>query len=203
MTMLLFSISTFSQSKISEYRMSFFVDKDINTEGVYDIEATIANKGKFYFYIGAQSMDSDNLHSPVGFVISSKELPKFKDCMRQVKRKFEQWKIVAEDNDVKGYIKDFDIKLPFMSGFFNYAEKTHLTHIYEIIPQFVVFDDGVSIVSLEIENIYSINNHFITHKGIMIAFKNVEEIDEFLYALDTSLAIRNSNEKEKTNNLFK
>ena len=125
------------------------------------------------------------------------------DCLRKIETKFEEWSKTAKDNNVTDFEKDFDIHLPVFDCFFEYGSKWCFDFYKRTKPYFRITSGGQCLVVINIDELTSASNRFMHYRGILFAFESVEEIEDFIKAIDPSHALSKSAETQKKEDLFK
>lgn len=195
--LLVISLVAFAEDKISEYSMSYYSDQ------AYDIEASVPNRnGKFSFFVYAESKESDK-HNVCGIEIRSTKVEEFKQAFKSIENKYQEWKATAEANKVTDFEKCFDIELPTVSGFFLYGSKWCFAAGYSFKPWFKVTKEGDCLVYFATAQMTADANRFMHYKGVMFAFKSIEEIEKFLKGLDSSKVLNKEAAQKEKDSLFK
>ena len=189
----LFCVHLSAEEKVSEYYLSYF-DK------VYEIEASFPKNGKFTYYIYCPSKESS--HNQCGFYIESKELETFISCLRSIEPKFEEWSATAMSNRVTNYDKDFDVNFKRVGTFFLYGSKWCFSGT-KFAPYFRVTEKGDCLVVFNVGKMTASSNQFMHHKGFMIAFKSIKEIEDFISALSPDNVLKKEEERANKDELFK
>lgn len=190
----MFYLNIHAEEKISEYSMSFFGQES------YDIETSTIKNGKFTYYIYTKSKEKDGI---CGLMINSTKIQELFDALRQIETKFEEWSKTAVENDITNYDKSFEIILPKMDCFFKYGSKWCFHYGWKIKPYFKVTDSGKCLVVINIGKLTASTNQFMHHDGMMMAFSSVNEIEDFIEAMNPEHTINNKLEEKKKDDLFK
>lgn len=185
-------ICTSAEDKVSEYTMSFF---DGNT---YDVEATKVKNGEFTYYIYCESKDK---HEKVGFSLESSEISYFVEQLRSIEGKFEEWSKTAEDNNVTDFDKQFETKFKSVGTFWLYGSKWCFSTV-KFKPYFKVTDSGKTLAIINVGKMTASANRYMTSNGFLIVFSTVEEIEDFIKAIDPSHAINKTQEQKDKGDLF-
>lgn len=187
-------LSVSAEKKVSSFSMSYLNNKE------YDIQASEVKSGKFSYFIFADSKEENGI---CGVQLKSDKIQELTDCLRQIETKYKEWSETAKNNNVTDFDKSFDIALPKMDCFFKYGSKWCFDYGWKIKPYFKVTTDGDCLVVINIPQLTSAGNRFMHHLGMMFAFKSIEEIENFIKAIDPSHALSNSEETQKKEDLFK
>lgn len=192
--MFMICININAEKKVSEYSMSFFGQKS------FDVETTEVSNGKFTYYVYTESKEKDGI---CGFQLKSTNIQGVIDALRQIEPKYEEWSKTAKDNNVTDYDKSFEIALPKMDCYFKYGSKWCFDYGWKVKPYFKVTSNGDCLVVISVGKLTASSNQFMHHQGMMMAFASVEEIEEFIKAIDSTHALENTSETQKKDDLFK
>lgn len=185
-------ICSSAEDKVSDYTMSFFDGK------TYDIEATEVKNGKFTYYIFCETKDG---HKQVGFSLKSSQIPDFVEQLRSIEGKFEEWSKTAEENNVTDFDKKFETNFKSVGTFWLYGSKWCFSTV-KFKPYFKVTDTGETLAIISVGKMTSSTNQFMTSKGFYIVFSSVEEIEDFIKAIDPLHAVNRTQEQNDKEDLF-
>lgn len=194
LTVLLISACFIShaEKKVSEYYSGYYRE-------TFDIKATDVKDGNFKFYINCHSVDS---HQPVGFSLLSEDVPLFIIALSGIKDKYSEWSEVAKKNGVIDYDKYFEIPFPKVNAFFKYGRDWYFRFNFELKPYFKVTKSGKCLVVFNSGKLISTNDPYIDVDGFNLIFCTVDEIDEFIKALDISNVLEKSIADKEIDALF-
>lgn len=195
--LLFFSTVVWSEDAISKFSMTYFSDEE------YNIYASNPDKKeKFGFVVCAQSKETKE-EDKCGLIIMSDELKDFIEAIKSAEAKYKEWSVTAKENNVRDFEKFFDIKLPRLIAFFYYGSSARGTKKRIFKPKFKVTDDGTCLLCIDSGTLICGNNKFIKYDGFLFAFNSVDEIEEFIKALDTTRVMDRDIKNKENNALFK
>lgn len=183
---------SFADEKVGSYYMSQF-DKS------YDILISSVDNGKFSFFVFAHPAE---MGQKIAFCLESADVEHFKSEFQTVKEKYLEWTKTAKDNNITDFDKDFDTNFKPVNVFF-YGSKWYISDKKYIRPYFKVTKDGEYLVVIHMGKVTAYDNEYIDSEGFYIAFKSINEINNFLKELDVDKVLNKEKEKESRNDLFK
>ena len=191
--LVLFAIQLQAQKPVSRYSMEYLQ----GTTYKVSVSSEIKND-KFKYYVDCAPWKVDD---NVGMIIESKSLESFREGLRGIESKFTEWTNTAKENDVTDYDKDFDVKLPSVNCYFKYGSY-HYDFNRKPKVYFKVTSDGDCLAILSIRDLQASDNRYIDNKGLFIAFSSVEEIEDFLDAIDPQHAYEKEQSESAKDDLF-
>ncbi len=191
LTTLFWGISNhiFAEKVVGSYFLSYF-----NKE--YNIEASEIENGKFHVYI---QVSGERESTNVMISIKNVDLEEFNNFLLLVKEKFIEWKNVAEQNNVKDMNKEMNFKSPKTTICW-LGTKWYFSFGHRLNPNFIVFEDGRSVVSFY-KKVTASSNQYIDQK-IYWVFSEPSEIDELISQLNIDTITAKLQETDKSKDLF-
>ena len=186
----LLSTNAYAEQKVGTYNV---FDK------VLDIEAGFDNKGKLNVYV---EITGEYEHRDVMLCIRGEEdVKSFISALQQVKNKYTEWKGVANANGVTDYKKAIDVTFPDVEIYWRGSSKWYSTYSRNFIKMiFLVSDNGSASVGCGGEA-KDWDNEYITEKWYFL-FRNADEIDGLIKALDVEKIKNKLSSKQNTDDLF-
>lgn len=168
-------------------------------------EVTISlTKEKVYLsFIPVETVVKD-----VGISVANYELARFRKGFSKAINKFEEWKKVAIENSITKFRKEVSINDDFgFDGHFYYGSQWYFDRRIKVTYTFVVSTNEQGVVSyymtMVIGKMSASTNQFITSKGGLMMFFDVEKMKTYLsYLSDESIKEFRDSENTK-DNLFK
>ena len=178
---------------------SYTTYKSSLSQKPYDISISYSNDSSFTLLIDMYSLDKVNKKG--GIWISSKEHIEFIEKINEAKLKYSEWVKVARENKVKNMFKEMDIQFRVPTAYFYYGDKLTQKLGANLKFEFSVIGNDMSLI-IRTEELESISNKYMTHKGIMFVFTTEKEITDFLNKISTNKVLAFINQP-KVKDLFK
>lgn len=182
---------THAEKKVSEYYSSAF-------NKTYQIQASKVKHGKFKFYIYCKSGDQHT----IGFILNSTDVPEFVASLDAVKEKFIEWSTTAHENQVTKYFKYFDIKFKGTTVFFKYGNDWHFSRIGRLNPYFLVTEAHDCFIVFDSGKVIASDNRYMDVQGFSLIFSSVDEVDDFIKAIDVKSVLQMNDQHSKVDELF-
>lgn len=186
--LLLLTLNSFGQSKLSEYSTSYTGQ----TYGSY-----IGIEDSVYHTLFVDMFSLDNWTERGGLVLDYYDHILFTRLVADAKTKYEGWVKTAKQNGVISFEKQMDTEISvkaFFGGgetwFFSFNVK--LNFYYKVI-------DGNHLLVIKTGPLVDHENEFAKHNGFAFVFASSAEIDSFL----NSISFKTVNKFRKQQNLFK
>lgn len=183
-----------AQTKLDDYQMIYFKKSfDIN------VSQEKNDTSKYTYYIDGSSADAR--HEKVCLDIPSKSIPDFITFLNTAKQTYSKWQETAKANNVTELTKDIEIKnfkcgAAFVYGDWNFDFNILLSPRVKIV-------DGKMLLIIGTGELQSSSNQFMKHDGLLLAFTNTNEVDDFIGKLNLSKARALFSKKNNTDALFK
>lgn len=187
----LISMMTFGQEEFGSYNSSY-VNKS------YEVSVAQKERGGYSVYVDMMSLD--NLSNKGGIIITEKQHSKFISVLNDAKGKLVEWAATATENDVKDVNKAMPYKTK-VDAYFKYGSKWNFQFSINLTFDFTVIG-GESLLIVRTGKLVSSSNRYMTHDGFIFAFKDENEIDEFLDMISVDKVAEYIN-KPKATDLFK
>lgn len=171
--LVLISINTFSQNKISSYYNSYFNEN-------YNIELSVEDTNQFELYINACS--TDNLISKGGIIINEDQYDNFIEQLNNAKSKYIEWTKTAKSNNVTDIDKDMDF-VSFSRGYFKCGSDWHFQYSVNLTYTFrIIKSKGIlkHVLLIKTGKLQASDNEFMTADGFILVFSSIKEINNFL-----------------------
>ena len=110
-------------------------------------------------------------------------------------------KKTAKDNNVTDFDKNFETNFKSVGTFWLYGSKWCFSSV-KFRPYFKVTNEGETLAVINVGKMTASSNQFMDTKGFMIVFSSVEEIEDFIKAIDPSHAIERTREQDNKATLF-
>lgn len=166
-----------------------------------DIERTIT-----YFTNGGFKIEVIEERNSTYVFVNQKNVEKFREALRKAKDKYQEWKKVAEDNNIEEVIKEIDVKFPKVTIEWEYGDEKWYYFNYKLNPEFAKINGDVMLLLIDFPIICANRNRYITTKP-MFGFKGDDEINEFERLISIEVVEENAKKGEKEierkNELFK
>ena len=189
---LILSASALGQEAISSYMMSYFENPS------YEVSA-VQEDDDYEYFIDMYSLAGEN--RPVVLMVEKPEdLASLISNMEQARDKYAEWDSISVANNVTDLEKEMSIKpknlkCAFTYGDWNFDYSVRLTYRFKHI-------DGAPLLIISTGELNSYSNQYIDSKGGVFVFSSVDEINEFVNALDRKNAEKYFNRKTNTESLF-
>lgn len=167
--------NSYSQQLLGKYRNAF--------GDLYNVKILLES-GRSYtntdLYIYLHSFE--DINETGGLIISSNDYNAFMSGFKYAKEKYIEWREVAENNNIESYVKVVKMGKVVVSGFFDEYEKrkkdsnVSLTFIFQVIK---INDEINYLYRIETSRLENNYNNIDTHRGFLLAFNSLEQIDEF------------------------
>lgn len=194
-TLVLLLTSTFSliaQEKFDEYYSEYFKKS-------YQIEL-VKNDGKFKFYIETATLDKTSKKAYI--ILKDAELGDFKEFFQGINETYTKWKGTAEENKVTELDKKIESKRLKVATAFSYGSKFEFDFSAQLTARVKIIEGKILLI-VNSDKLESSSNQFMTNDGLYFVFNSPTEVEEFLSKLDEEKALKQSEEKKKTEELFK
>ncbi len=183
----------FGQENLTSYNSSYFSKK-------YDVMVSKPDeKGKFSYYIDCSSYDSGS--KPVNLIVKNNEVEGLIQFLNETKELYLKWKQTAIENKVVELNKSVESKKVVLGVGFHYGS-WHFDFSANITARFKIID-GAYLMLIESDKLVASDNQYISNKGMVIAFSNEKEFDNFNKVFDKNLVDNFFNSKSSKENLFK
>ena len=179
-----------AQEKIGVYHSSYFdVDQDVS--------ASYNSRNVLSMYIQVMGEHSKDM---VNLSFDGDEITEFINALKQTKEKFLEWKAIAEQNNVKDMMKEFDIKFPRTTVAW-YGSQWWFCFSHKLTPKFLVSETGKCIFLMS-SKVHSSRNEYID-MTYYFALTEASDFDELIEAMDPVKAEAHFNKKQDVQDLFK
>ncbi|GGF79070.1 hypothetical protein GCM10011397_22670 [Wenyingzhuangia marina] len=192
---ILITFTGFSQEKISSYSSTYLDGKE------FDINASKGKKeGDYTYYIDVYSRESYT--KSIALSIDIKDIDKFTTSLSMAKDKLSTWSKTAIENNVTSLDKTMEhIKFNSPVAFY-YGSKWQFDFSVNYLFRAKIIDGQMYLIIQNKNELVSSSNQFMDTKGFLLVFSSVDEIDEFVKALDKQKVIQHFNVQENTEELF-
>jgi hypothetical protein len=183
----------FGQENLTSYNSSYFSKK-------YEVMVSKPDeKGKFSYYVDCSSYDSGS--KPVNLIVRNNEVESLINFITETKVLYLKWKQTAIENKVIELDKQVESKKVVLGVGFHYGS-WHFDFSANITARFKIVSNKY-IMLIESDKLVASDNQYITNKGMVIAFSDDKEFDEFIKIFDKSLVENFLNSKNSKESLFK
>jgi hypothetical protein len=183
----------FGQGNLTSYNSSYFSKK-------YEVMVSKPDeKGKFSYYVDCSSYDSGS--KPVNLIVRNDEVESLINFITETKLLYLKWKQTAIENKVVELDKQVESKKVVLGVGFHYGS-WHFDFSANITARFRIVSNKY-LMLIESDKLVASNNQYITNKGMVIAFSDEKEFDEFIKIFDKSLVENFLNSKNSKEGLFK
>jgi hypothetical protein len=183
----------FGQENLTSYNSSYFSKK-------YEVMVSKPDeKGKFSYYVDCSSYDSGS--KPVNLIVRNNEVESLINFITETKVLYLKWKQTAIENKVVELDKQVESKKVVLGVGFHYGS-WHFDFSANITARFKIVSNKY-IMLIESDKLVASDNQYITNKGMVIAFSDDKEFDEFIKIFDKSLVENFLNSKNSKESLFK
>ena len=183
----------FGQTNLTSYNSSYFSKK-------YDVMVSKPDaKGKFSYYIDCSSFEPNSKN--VNLIVKNDEVESLVAFLTEIKSIYIKWKQTAVDNKISDLNKPVDSKKITLGIGFYYGS-WHFDFSANISARFKIINEKY-LMLVESGKLIASDNQYITNKGMVIAFSNEKEFDDFINVFDKSLVENFLNNKSSKESLFK
>ena len=183
----------FGQEKLTSYNSIYFSKK-------YDVMVSKPDaEGKFSYYIDCSTFDTGNKN--VSLIVRNDEVEGFLNFIIETKALYSKWKQTALENKVVELDKPVESKKVILGVGFLYGS-WHFDFSATITARFKIINNKY-LMLVESGKLVASDNKYITNKGMIIAFSNEKEFDEFIKIFDKNLVDNFFNTKSSKESLFK
>jgi hypothetical protein len=183
------------QSEFAEYS-SEYLDKS------YKVRISQSEKDKkkndFTLWIDCGSLDK---YYKGSLIVESNKLPEFKEFLNKAKETYYKWDSIAKLNNVTELDKDVDIKNVSLQAIFKGSE--NFFDFSVLLKASAKIRDGKLRLMLRTNELQSSSNEYITHKGLIMIFSSVSEIEDFISILNEEKAKKHFDSINSKEELFK
>ncbi len=166
----------------------------------YKVDVSSLNTDSSFNYM-IQVGNFKSLNDDIYLELNSKDASKFISAMQQAKDKFDEWKSIARENNLKDVQKKMDINLPEMRLVWR-GSKWFRSKSFILSPHFNA-GDNLDFCTLSLFGIaVSQNNKYITQQ-YQLMFLNSSEIEGLLKILNNQVVYDMFSDKAKQQNLLK
>lgn len=187
----LFSVKSFSQENFSSYYSDYL-------EETYTVKISLEEDKTFSLYI--ETMSLDRLYTKGGLILEQKKYPELLKSIEKAKIKYEEWVKIAKENNVESLTKP----MPYSSivgSYFLYGSQWHFQFVVNLSFDFVILENNNKIEYLLLVRtgeLQSSSNQFITLEGLILVFRSVQEIDDFVSTISLEKIEEFANKPKKT-----
>lgn len=182
-----------AQEKVNDYTMSYFEVPS------YDISAT-EEKGEISYYVSMYSMEGKS--SPVILMIDGdSELDDFVADLQTAANTYAKWDSVSVANSVTDLNKEMSVSTRGLKTAFLYGSSWNFDYSSPLSYTFKHLDEVPNLL-IRTGELQSVSNEYIDSDGGIFVFSSIEEINEFIRALDPKYARDHFMEKASKDNLF-
>lgn len=183
----------FGQENLTSYNSLYFSKK-------YDVMVSKKNdKGKFSYYIDCSTYDTSS--KTVNLIVRNDEVDKFITFINETKEIYSKWKQIAIENKVDALDRPVDLKKVILGAGFYYG-KWHFDFSINISARFKIINNKY-LMLIESDKLIASDNQFITNKGLVIAFSEEIEFDDFIKVFDKTLIDNFFKKENSKEDLFK
>lgn len=166
----------------------------------YKVKVSSLNKDSTFSYM-IQVGGFKSFNDEIYIELNSNDVDKFLSAMQQAKNKFNEWKEIAKDNNLKDVFKQMDIDLPEMRLVWK-GSRWFCSKGFILSPHFNV-GDNLEYCTLSLIGIaLSQDNKYISKK-YQVVFLNNTEVDGLLYLLNNKNVYEQLRKKAERQNLLK
>ncbi len=168
------------------------------TGASYNIQ--VGNEGELYIDL----MSFDEGDSKVGLIVKRKRVGDILNCLDSALSKYNSWKTVAINNNVKDFAKSIDCNCK-SEAYFKYGDWQFDNFVQPTFEFKVVESNGKvwHLLIVRTGKLVSSTNQYIDHKGGAIVFSSSDEIVNFMNYIKTESVDLFLSKKPKTEELFK
>lgn len=167
----------FGQEVLTNYNSKYFSKK-------YDVAVSKPDKkGEFSYYVDCSTYDSAGKN--VNLIVKNSEVEDLIKFINEAKLLYAKWKQTALENKVTELDKSVDTKKIILAVGFQYG-KWHFDFSANISARFKIINNKI-LMLVESDKLVSSSNQYITNKGLVIAFSDEQEFDDFVKIFDKSL----------------
>ncbi len=160
----------------------------------YNIDVRLKNNSLQYLYVFTPTTKRQTGY----FVIKDKDLDKFRDALQFVGTKFEEWKTTANEQGISKMTKEFDVKFPKTSFFWNGTQQWIANGKFHAV--FTVTDSKCLVVL--VASVSALTNKYVDNTFSLV-FSSKEQIDTFINVIDRQAMIQKATEIKNKIDLFK
>lgn len=183
----------FAQEKVNDFEMSYFEKPS------FDISAT-EDKGEISYYISMYSMEGER--SPVVLMIDNEsELDNFITDVQTAAQTYAKWDSVSVVNNVMDLDKEMTVSSPGMESAFHYGSSWNFDYSTTLTYNFKHVSDSPRLI-IRTGKLQSGSNQYIDSDGGVFVFSSLEEIDDFVSALELQHAKKYFSNKANKEDLF-
>lgn len=167
----------FGQEVLTNYNSKYFSKK-------YEVAVSKPDKkGVFSYYVDCSTYDSGGKN--VNLIVKNSEVEDLVKFINEAKLLYTKWKQTALENKVTELDKPVDSKKIFLAVGFQYG-KWHFDFSANISARFKIINNKI-LMLVESDKLVSSSNQYITNKGLVIAFSDEQEFDDFVKIFDKNL----------------
>lgn len=183
----------FGQTSLTSYNSSYFSKK-------YDVLVSkLDAKGNFSYYVDCSSYEKNSKNDIL--IVKNTEVENLIAFLTEMKSLYAKWSQTAIENKINELDKPVDSKKIVLEVGFHYGS-WHFDFSANISARFKIINDKY-LMLVESDKLIASDNQYITNKGMVIAFSNVQEFDDFIKIFDKTLADNFFNTKNSKDSLFK
>jgi hypothetical protein len=183
----------FAQESLTSYNSSYFSKK-------YDAMVSKPDgKGKYSYYVDCSTYDTGGKN--INLIVKNVEVESLVNFINDAKVLYLKWKQTAIENKVVDLDKPVESKKIVLGVGFYYGS-WHFDFSANITARFKIINDNY-LMLIESDKLIASDNQYITNKGLVIAFSNEKEFDDFTKVFDKDLVDNFFNSKSSKESLFK